>query len=260
MQSDYSLKTNNKISPERELIAIESVHHMRPGHGWQQLRPLSDGLNDTVVDAGQYSLRQLPRWATDKQSSQVKQETEWRISPHLNIQNTNEILTVNAWTSQKINKQLRPHDAKNWRIETSVPVFNVRGVGELVQTNAHPVLPPLKVLSFRIDPLAQLSPIKSLELFKEWLEQCNAQTWAKGVESFKVGLAVRRAPHIGVTLHAQGWLVEVGIDELTANHPQLSLWEQVLTHTLCKQLYTESFLELQMVSKEKKFPVCRLWR
>ena len=260
MQSDYALKTNQKILPERELIAIESVHHMRPGRGWQQLKPMSDGLNDTFIDGGQYSVRQLPRWGTDPQSSQVKQELEWRISPHLNIQDNHEVLTVNAWTSQKINKQLRPNDAHNWHIEAAVPVMKVRGVGELVQSNAQPALPPLKVLSFRIDQLAQVSPPKSLEMFKEWLEHCYAHAWAKGVESFKVGLTVRRAPHMGVTLHAQGWLVEIGIDEQMAIHPQLSLWEQVLIQTLCKQLYSESFLELQMVSKEKKFPVCRLWR
>lgn len=259
-QSEYAIKTNNKIKPARELIAIESVHHLRPGAGWKKLDTLPAGEKDSVSNGTHYSIRKWPRWIHDKATGQIKHQTEWQIAPHLTIQDNHEMLTVNAWTSQQMDKSIRPNDNQRWHLDSVAPVMRISGVDELIDRPKEAESPPLKVVGFRIDQLAQVTADKALAVFKEWLDLSGNTAWSSGIESVSVTLTVRRAPHKGPALHAQGWFFQINLDSATARHPQTAIWQQILTHTLCKQLYSESFLELNFISQDQVFQPCRVWR
>lgn len=259
-KSEYPININSKSNPQRELIAISEVHHLKPQKGWQVLNHLPSSEQNKSWPSNNFSIRHAPRWKKRKDTAQTEASIEWLISPHLLVEGSDEIMTVEAWTCQRTEKAIQSEYSENWQLDYAAPILGVQKVDEGIQDIAYGITPPVKVLGFRIDLLAQQSKEESLGFFKEWLDSIGANQWSEGVISFEMSLATRRVPHRGPVIHAQGWIIKVGIDEITTHKPKLGMWQVVLATTLCKQLYNEAFLELHFVAKEQNIAPYRIWR
>ena len=259
-QSEYPIKVNSSTKPLRELISISEVHHLHPQKGWQTLNHLPMSEQNKSWSSANYSIRQSPRWTKVEHHVHPEATIEWRISPHVLVEDESEILTITAWTCQKTKNAIRPADRDHWKLDYSAPIISVHGVDDGIQQIAYGTTPPMKVLSFRVDKLAQMPALEAMAVFKEWLELTGATNWSEGITSFDMKLATRRVPHRGPVIHAQGWVISIGIDEITSLRPQLAMWQVVMATTLCKQLYNEAFLELHLNSREQTFEPYRIWR
>lgn len=247
---------------EQEIVAIDRVELRYASGVIKRLAPLShleSGLSGKEQPG--YALRRQPRWHADGEHRAPRAATDWLIAPSL-LLGDGDMLLVTAWASQRID-QLRPDDARSWRLDAVAGVRDIVGIGGPITPPAQATLAPetlLRLLSWRLDRLNGLEPAALAAALSEWLRLfCRSERMPTMLVATLTS-DVEMVAGAAVPVHARGWKLTVGVDARTATTPVLCLWPHILAATLMRQLQAESFVRCQFVHDGNPVGEALAWR